>query len=241
MLCSSPYHFMIQVRKLRSQPTVRPTVLVQYLLYTLSCAPVPDTNAIDDLNKEIDAFVNVVIKGLPATDTRLEEIKRHQLEDETRQEISKTKLPELPRNLQPVLPHQQHVQEKEETSLVNMKLNFDKHHAAKSLQVLQNGDEVWVQDRKESGKVEGQANSNMSRSYVVKTPTATVRRNRVQINKLPDQDTFIPQSKPPETANQPVPQPVPALNIPKPSEQSAEKRIQTRFERVVKKPARFTV
>ena len=35
----------------------------------------------------------------------------------------RTKLPELPRNLHPVLPNQRHLQEREETSQVNMKLN----------------------------------------------------------------------------------------------------------------------
>ena len=51
----------------------------------------------------------------------------------------RTKLPELPRNLEPVLPKQQRLQEKEETSQVNMKLNFDKHHATKSLPVCEIG------------------------------------------------------------------------------------------------------
>ena len=41
----------------------------------------------------------------------------------------RTKIPELPRNLQPALPHQ---------------LNFDKYHTVKSLPILRNGDEVWL-------------------------------------------------------------------------------------------------
>ena len=60
-----------------------------YTADTLSRAPVAEVSAIDDLTKEIDIFVNVVTQGLPATDTRLEEIKCHQLEDETCQEVSK--------------------------------------------------------------------------------------------------------------------------------------------------------
>ena len=44
-----------------------------------------------------------------------------------------------------------------------MKLNFDKHHAAKLLPILREGDEVWLRHRKESGKVHGQANSNLDR------------------------------------------------------------------------------
>lgn len=146
----------------------------------------------------------------------------------------RTKLPELPRNLHPVLPNQRHLQEREETSWVNMKLNFDMHHAVKSLPILREGDEVWLRDRKESGKVCGQANSNLDRSYVVKTPTTEARRNRVHLNKLPSEDAS--KSEPLESNKYPVPK-----LVPKPLEQSTEKLVQTRSGRVVKKPARFHV
>ena len=49
------------------------------------------------------------------------------------------KLAEVPRNLHPVLPNQW-----QEMSQVNMKLNFDKHHAAKLLPILREGDEVLL-------------------------------------------------------------------------------------------------
>ena len=137
----------------------------------------------------------------------------------------RTKLPELSRNLEPVLPTQQRLQEKEETSRVNMKLNFDKHHAAKSL--LRSGDEVWLHDRKESGRVHGQSSSNTDRSYVVKTPATTVRRNRVQLNKLPSKDAS--KSNPPESNKHPVSQPLPAISVPKPPEQSTEKPVQSLY------------
>ncbi len=143
----------------------------------------------------------------------------------------RTKLPELPRNLEPVLPKQQRLQVKEETSRVNMKLNFDKHHAAKSLPVLRNGDEVWLHERKESGRVQGQSSSNTGRSYVVKTPTTTVRRNKVQLNKLRSKDAS--KSNPPESNKHPVSQPLPVIGVPKPPEQSTEKPVQTRSGRVV--------
>ena len=53
-----------------------------YTADTLSCAPVTDVNVVDDLNNEINMFVNVVMQGLPVTYTWVEEIKRHQIEDE---------------------------------------------------------------------------------------------------------------------------------------------------------------
>ena len=146
----------------------------------------------------------------------------------------RTKLPELPRNLLPVLPNQRYLQERKETSRVNMKLNFDKQHAAKLLPILREGDEVWLCDRKESGKAHGQANSNLNRSYVAKTPTVEIRRNRVQLNKLPSEDASKSE------LSESIKYPVPKL-VPKPPEQSTGKLVQTRSGRVVKKPSRFPV
>ena len=119
----------------------------------------------------------------------------------------RTKLTQLPRNLLPVLSNQRYLQERKEMSRVNMKLNFDKHHAAKLLPILREGDEVWLRDRKESAKVHGQANSKLDRSYVVKTPTVEIRRNRVQLNKLPSEDAA--KSEPSESNKYPVPKLVP--------------------------------
>jgi len=54
-------------------------------LYTadaLSRAPVSSSNSADDsFRKEVDSYVNLVINNLPATDTRLKQIKSQQEED----------------------------------------------------------------------------------------------------------------------------------------------------------------
>ena len=119
--------------------------------------------------------------------------------------------------------------------------------------VLQKGDEVWLQDRKESGKIQGTANSYSDRSYLVKTPTATIRRNWVQLNKLPEEDTSKPSIH--ERNEQPVPSLNPTklvspesskwsvlvMSLPKPPEQSTEKPVQTRSGRIIRKPARLTL
>ena len=159
----------------------------------------------------------------------------------------RTKIPELPRNLQPALPHQLNLEEKERASRLNMKLNFDKYHAVKSLPILRNGDEVWLRDRMESGRVERQLNGESSRSYVTATPTATVRRNRIQLNKLPDGSgskrkpaepnlkSKSPEVKPPETINKSVH----VLKVPQPQELAEKGQIRTRSGRLVKKPIRF--
>ena len=60
-----------------------------YTADTLSRAPMVEVKDEDDLTDKVHAFVNVVMQGVPAAETRLEEIKRHQLEDEICREITK--------------------------------------------------------------------------------------------------------------------------------------------------------
>ena len=105
----------------------------------------------------------------------------------------------------------------------------------------------------ESGNIQGPANSYSDKSNLVKTPTATIRRNRVQLNKLPEEDTS--KSSIHERNEQPVPSlnptklvspksskwSVPVMSLPKPPEQSTEKPIQTRSGRIIRKPARLTL
>ena len=62
-----------------------------YTADTLSRAPVTNANVIEDLTGEVDVFANVVMQGLPATDSRIDEIRQHQLEDETCQEYLNTR------------------------------------------------------------------------------------------------------------------------------------------------------
>ena len=53
---------------------------------------------------------------------------------------------------------------------------FDQHHRVKQLPELSQDQTVWIPDRKENGEV---VDKHITpRSYVVKTPTTTMRRNR---------------------------------------------------------------
>ena len=55
---------------------------------TLSRAPASNPTTADELlHQEADAFVNMVVQHLPATERRLEEIKQHQSSDETCQQL----------------------------------------------------------------------------------------------------------------------------------------------------------
>jgi hypothetical protein len=138
----------------------------------------------------------------------------------------RTKLPLHPKNLESVLPDKQVLQEKEELSRCKQKLNFDKAHRAISLPVLEQGDEVFVPDRKESGKVVSQLSP---RSYVIKTSTGAFRRNRSHMNKLPPagQPAAEPQAvqTPPPSAQT---QPSPAQTQPSPAQTQPPSPVQTK-------------
>ena len=59
-----------------------------YTADTLSRAPVTETIE-NSLTEEVEAFVNVVMHGMPATDQRIEQIKKQQLEDDVCREVTK--------------------------------------------------------------------------------------------------------------------------------------------------------
>ena len=58
-----------------------------FAVHTLSRAPVTETE--DPLTDEVEAFVHVVVQGMPATDQRMEQLKKHQLEDKVCREVTK--------------------------------------------------------------------------------------------------------------------------------------------------------
>ncbi|KXJ26285.1 Uncharacterized protein K02A2.6 [Exaiptasia diaphana] len=105
----------------------------------------------------------------------------------------RTKIAVVPTQLQASTLDQDMLQEKEERRKINMKLNFDTHHSAKPFSVLQQGDQVWIKDRKESATVKDKVHE---RSYLIETQNSTFRRNRVQLNKLPKKEPNSTQSTP---------------------------------------------
>ena len=64
-----------------------------------------------------------------------------------------------------------------------MKQSFDKHHKAHQLPQLSPDTEVWIP---QIGSV---ISSPSHRSYWVKTPTHTIRRNRRRLNPIPLRET----------------------------------------------------
>ena len=94
----------------------------------------------------------------------------------------RTKLPSSHDSLKPTTPDLEKVKEKELSSDIRQKLVFDQRHTARNLPELSPGDPVWIKDREEPGVVK---QKHLERSFIVKTPKGTFRRNRVHLNKMP--------------------------------------------------------
>ena len=137
----------------------------------------------------------------------------------------RTKVPVIPSELAVKIPSKDKINMKEENSRIKQTLVFNSRRAARPLPELKQGEEVWISNRQETGIVENQVNP---RSYVIATPSGTVRRNRVHLNKLPSS----PEVKPEQ------PQPV-TVCAQGPSVSGSQAQATTRSGRVVKAPERL--
>lgn len=122
-----------------------------------------------------------------------------------------------------------------------MKLNFDARHSAKPLHVLQQGDQVWIKDRKETATVREKVHE---RSYLVDTQKSTFRRNRVQLNKLPKSETNSNQPTATTTTNKDptrleIPTTTQKAQEVNPSPNPQQQTLQTRSGRTIRKPDRL--
>ena len=96
----------------------------------------------------------------------------------------RTTVPVIPKALQPKLPNQKTLREKEREIRRRQQSNFNRRHKAKALEPLLPGEPVWIPDRNTTGTVTKEA---ASRSYEVQTESGRYRRNRQQIIPLPAQ------------------------------------------------------
>ena len=94
-----------------------------------------------------------------------------------------TTLPLVADNLVPTWPYIVTVREREENIKKRQKNNHDARHDAKTLEQLEPRDKVWIPDRKESGTIREKLET--LRSYIVETPTGSVRRNRRHLIEVP--------------------------------------------------------
>lgn len=83
------------------------------------------------------------------------------------------------------------------------KENFDRRHKVKPLPELSEGTNVWITTRGQTtpGRVVSQTAT--PRSYVLSTPHGEIRRNRVQLNTMPN-NTPQPEAPPRDSTREPI-------------------------------------
>ena len=102
-------------------------------------------------------------------------------------------------------------QRKEQELKTRQKKDFDRHHGARNLPVLAEGDPVWLPDKETEGMVRREVSPQ---SYEVTTTDGVYRRNRQDLIELPDHPVAnqqdednvhqtATQGQPPDTEDQP--------------------------------------
>ena len=94
----------------------------------------------------------------------------------------RTKIPISRQARNPTFPDYATVKKRDERVKQRQAENFNSHCAARELTTLLPGDTVYVRDRQSTGTVVG---DTAPRSYVVRTPEGTVRRNRRHVVQMP--------------------------------------------------------
>ena len=77
-------------------------------------------------------------------------------------------------------------------------MNFDRHHRAKELPDIPDGQTVWITSGATPGPVKGTVISSQSeqpRSYNVRADAGLLQRNRIHLNPVPDNPTCAEQSQ----------------------------------------------
>lgn len=103
----------------------------------------------------------------------------------------RTDLPALSAHLMPSVPDYLTVKAKEQEKRKKQKDVFDKRHAVQELDPLLPGEQVWIPDHNSTGTV---VEPVAPRSYNVSVPTGILRRNRVHLHQLPENNCRVTRS-----------------------------------------------
>lgn len=157
-------------------------------------------------------------------------------------------IPTMEKVLQPKWPDLQTVRSTDDMRKTSSKKFFDQHNSVRNLPELCPGDEVRLQIDGEKGwNTPGvvQSCAYTPRSYVVKTPKGSLRRNRRHLKSVPSGSVDIT----PESVLLPVfsntdgelisDESCELQPIPSSSEQPSEPEVKTSKGRVIRRPKRF--
>ena len=98
-------------------------------------------------------------------------------------------IPQLKDNLIPQWPFISDLQRKDREFKLRQKKNFDRRHRVRPLPDIPEETDVWINTHGHQSQGQIRNRANAPQSYVIDTPTGTIRRNRSQLNIIPDQRT----------------------------------------------------
>ena len=144
----------------------------------------------------------------------------------------RTTLPSTRKQRIPKVPDAEEVKARDKMTKDRQKRNFDKHHGARVLPPVDEGDRVWIPTRNEEATV---IDTDVApRSHVVRTEQGSeIRRNRRDMIQLPEQQSAETEQPPltrtenerspqsPENDQSPQPEPRRSTRIPRPTEHFA--------------------
>lgn len=95
----------------------------------------------------------------------------------------RTPVPQLPSLLNPSLPNKEKVESKEKERRWKDSTVYNRRHCVRDLPLLSPSQPVWITDTKCEGTV--LSSHSTPRSYVVESPSGTIRKNRHHLQPLP--------------------------------------------------------
>ena len=101
-----------------------------------------------------------------------------------------TNIPTDPRLLRPSWPKWSKVHQSQKQCQMRQKRHYDRAHAAKTLSPLSIGEHVYIKEGKKRTPAQVVQINNNPRSFLVRTATGYVRRNRFALIRLPQQPYF---------------------------------------------------
>lgn len=110
----------------------------------------------------------------------------------------RTTVPTFDTNLKPKLIPFNQFAGAERLRKEKMRANHDRHHGARKLRQLGPGDKVWITDLKRMGTIRGR--TTKPRSYEVQSKQGVVRRNRINLIPLNQENPVSPPSITPKTS-----------------------------------------
>ena len=114
----------------------------------------------------------------------------------------RTNIPQSTEHLIPRLPDYQKFRVDDQKFKQRQKANYDRRHRTRELPLLPDNTRVWIttDNRHVPGRVTSTAGT--PRSYLVDTPTGTLRRNRGDLNVMPHGHNTDEQT--PQTVRSPI-------------------------------------